>query len=47
MVLATDLESDMTTAEFWYDRLTRYNYARVLFRVGAGFAYNILVSFAM
>jgi hypothetical protein len=47
MVMATDLVSDMTTAEFWYERKDRFNYARVLFRIGAGFSYNILVSFAI
>lgn len=47
MVIATDLVSDMTTATFWYDLKDRYNYARVLFRIGAGFSYNILISYAI
>jgi hypothetical protein len=47
IVWATDLESDMTTAEFKYEARTRINWYRVLFRLGAGFAYDILVSFAI
>ena len=47
IIWATDLESDMTTAEFKYEARTRINWYRVLFRLGAGFAYDILVSFAI
>jgi hypothetical protein len=47
VVWATDLESDMTTAEFKYEARLRINWYRVLFRLGAGFAYDILVSFAI
>ncbi|WP_324671040.1 hypothetical protein [Hymenobacter sp. GOD-10R] len=47
LIWATDLESDMTTAEFKYEARTRINWWRVLFRLGAGFAYDILVSFAV
>jgi hypothetical protein len=47
LIWATDLESDMTTAEFKYEARTRINWYRVLFRLGAGFAYDILVSFAI
>lgn len=47
LVFLTDLESDMTTAEFWYDRLTRFNYSRVLFRMGSGFSYDVLIAFAV
>ena len=47
LIWATDLESDMTTAEFKYEARTRINWYRVLFRLGSGFAYDILVSFAI
>lgn len=47
LIWATDLESDVTTAEFKYEARTRINWWRVLFRLGAGFAYDILVSFAI
>ncbi|MGI4819882.1 MAG: hypothetical protein ACRYFV_01615 [Janthinobacterium lividum] len=47
VIWATDLESDMTTAEFKYESRLRINWYRVLFRLGAGFAYDILVSFAI
>ncbi|GAA4362784.1 hypothetical protein GCM10023185_31060 [Hymenobacter saemangeumensis] len=47
LVWATDLESDMTTAEFKYEAKTRINWWRVLFRLGAGFAYDRLVAFAI
>lgn len=47
LIWATDLESDMTTAEFKYEARTRINWWRVLFRLGSGFAYDILVSFAV
>jgi hypothetical protein len=47
VIWATDLESDMTTAEFKYEARLRINWYRVLFRLGAGFAYDILVSFAI
>ena len=47
LVMLTDLESDMTKAEFFYEQKTRINFSRVLYRMGAGFAYDILVSFAV
>ncbi|WP_400190668.1 hypothetical protein [Hymenobacter sp. B81] len=47
LVWATDLESDMTTAEFKYEARTRINWWRVLHRLGAGFAYDVLVAFAV
>lgn len=47
IIWATDLESDMTTAEFKYEARTRINWYRILFRLGSGFAYDILVSFAV
>lgn len=47
LIWATDLESDMTSAEFKYEARTRINWYRVLFRLGAGYAYDILVSFAI
>lgn len=47
LIFATDLESDLTTAEFFYEQKTRYNFWRVLYRLGSGFAYDILVSFAI
>lgn len=47
LIFGTDLESDLTNVEFWYERKDRFNYARVLFRAGAGFSYNILLSFAL
>ncbi|MGI4884278.1 MAG: hypothetical protein ACRYFR_04895 [Janthinobacterium lividum] len=47
VIWATDLESDLTTAEFKYEARTRLNWYRILFRLGAGFAYDILVSFAI
>jgi hypothetical protein len=47
IIWATDLESDMTTAEFKYEARLRINWYRVLFRLGAGFAYDTLVSFAI
>ena len=47
LIWATDLESDVTTAEFKYEARTRINWWRVLFRLGSGFAYDILVSFAI
>lgn len=43
----TDLETDMTTAEFKYEAKERINWWRVLFRLGAGFAYDVLISFAV
>jgi hypothetical protein len=47
LVWATDLESDMTTAEFKYEARERKNWWRVLFRLGSGFAYDILVAYAV
>jgi hypothetical protein len=47
LIWATDLESDVTTAEFKYEAKERKNWWRVLFRLGSGFAYDILVSFAV
>lgn len=47
LIFGTDLESDMTSVEFWYERKDRFNYARTLFRAGAGFSYNILISYAI
>lgn len=47
LVLATDLESDMTNASFFYEEKTRINFSRVLFRIGSGFSYDILVAFAI
>lgn len=47
VIWATDLESDMTSAEFKYEAQTRINWYRILFRLGAGFAYDILVSYAV
>ena len=47
VIWATDLESDLTTAEFRYEPRTRINWFRILFRLGAGFAYDILVAFAI
>lgn len=47
VIWATDLESDMSTAEFKYEARIRVNWYRILFRLGAGFAYDILVSFAL
>lgn len=47
VIWATDLESDLTSAEFKYEARTRINWYRILFRLGAGFAYDILVSFAI
>jgi len=47
LIWATDLVSDMTTAEFKYEARLRINWYRILFRLSAGFAYDILVSFAI
>lgn len=47
LIWATDLASDMTTAEFKYEAKPRTNWWRVLFRLGSGFAYDILISFAI
>jgi hypothetical protein len=47
LIWATDLVSDMTTAEFKYEARERINWWRVLFRLGSGFAYDILISFAV
>lgn len=47
LIWATDLVSDMTTAEFKYEAKPRTNWWRVLFRLGSGFAYDILISFAV
>ena len=47
LIWATDLESDVTTAEFKYEAKERRNWWRVLFRLGSGFAYDTLVSFAV
>jgi hypothetical protein len=47
LIWACDQESDMTTAEFKYEARTRINWWRVLSRLGAGFAYDILVSYAI
>lgn len=47
LIWATDLESDMTNAEFKYEAKERINWWRVLFRLGSGFAYDVLISFAV
>ena len=47
LVMLTDLVTDMTTAEFKYEPKPRTNWWRVLFRLGAGFAYDVLVSYAV
>ncbi|MGI4736124.1 MAG: hypothetical protein ACRYG7_13185 [Janthinobacterium lividum] len=47
LIWATDLVSDVTTAEFKYEARERINWWRVLFRLGSGFAYDILISFAI
>jgi hypothetical protein len=47
LIWVTDLVSDMTTAEFKYEAKPRTNWWRVLFRLGSGFAYDILISFAI
>jgi hypothetical protein len=46
LVLATDLASDFTTIDFWYEKKPQMNYMRVEYKLGAAIAWPELVAVA-
>jgi hypothetical protein len=47
IIVAMDAESDLAEITLWYDIKDRYNYTRVLYRLGVGFGFDSLIVFAV
>lgn len=47
VIVAMDQESDLSEITMWYDIKDRFNYTRVLYRLGVGFGFDTLVTFAV